>query len=86
MSIVVGIIADTVKKKRPQGIPVNRPIGFMGYTEPEPSRHSHEEIDNILDKVEGVDELEDDFIRIAGYSPSEAAEAAINVLDYDLMD
>ena len=47
--------------------------------------HQYEDIENIISE-NGFNELEDDFMMIAGMSPEEARQASINVGIYDLME
>ena len=50
-----------------------------------PSAHTYESIDNIdmMNELDDREQLEEDFLMIAGMSPEEARQASINVRKYD---
>jgi hypothetical protein len=50
-----------------------------------PSAHTYESIDNIdmINELDDREQLEEDFLMIAGMSAEEARRASINVREYD---
>jgi hypothetical protein len=50
-----------------------------------PSAHTYESIDNIdmMNELDDREQLEEDFLMIAGMSLEEARQASINVRKYD---
>lgn len=85
IKVAQGAVIDM--RNLPQGIPTKGMQRVMGFSpveeELEPSRHSYEKIENVLEQNLEKEQLENDYSMIAGYSSQDAKVATQNTFEYD---